>query len=52
MIFLAKILGQVIVLLTLGSENSNKKFDEDGNLASSGTKNEIIFEQAQEFLFK
>ena len=28
--------------------NSNKKFDEDGNLASSGTKNEIIFEQAQE----
>ena len=28
--------------------NSNKRFDEDGNLASSGTKNEIIFEQAQE----
>ncbi len=28
--------------------NCNKKFDEDGNLASSGTKNEIIFEQAQE----
>ena len=28
--------------------NSNKKFDEDGNLALSGTKNEIIFEQAQE----
>ena len=28
--------------------NSNKKFDKDGNLASSGTKNEIIFEQAQE----
>ena len=29
-------------------KNSNKKFDEDGNLALSGTKNEIIFEQAQE----
>ena len=29
-------------------KNSNKKFDLDGNLASSGTKNEIIFEQAQE----
>ena len=28
--------------------NSNKKFDENGNLALSGTKNEIIFEQAQE----
>jgi len=28
--------------------NSNKKFDDDGNLALSGTKNEIIFEQAQE----
>ena len=28
--------------------NSGKKFDEDGNLALSGTKNEIIFEQAQE----
>ena len=28
--------------------NSNKKFDEDGNLALSGTKNDIIFEQAQE----
>ncbi len=28
--------------------NSNKKFDEDGTLALSGTKNEIIFEQAQE----
>ena len=28
--------------------NSNKKFDEGGNLASIGTKNEIIFEQAQE----
>ena len=28
--------------------NSNKKFDEDGVLALSGTKNEIIFEQAQE----
>ena len=28
--------------------NSNKKFDKDGNLASSGTINEIIFEQAQE----
>ena len=28
--------------------NSHKKFDEDGNLALSGTKNEIIFEQAQE----
>ena len=28
--------------------NSNKKFDKDGNLALSGTKNEIIFEQAQE----
>ena len=29
-------------------KNSNKKFDEDGNLALNGTKNEIIFEQAQE----
>ena len=29
-------------------KNSNKKIDEDGNLALSGTKNEIIFEQAQE----
>ena len=28
--------------------NSNKKFDEDGSLALSGIKNEIIFEQAQE----
>ena len=28
--------------------NSSKKFDRDGNLASSGIKNEIIFEQAQE----
>ena len=28
--------------------NSDKKFDEDGNLALIGTKNEIIFEQAQE----
>ena len=28
--------------------NSNKKFDLDGNLASIGTKNEVIFEQAQE----
>ena len=29
-------------------KNSNRKFDENGKLASSGTKNEIIFEQAQE----
>ena len=29
-------------------KNSNKKFDQDGKLASSGTTNEIIFEQAQE----
>ncbi len=29
-------------------KNSNKKFDQDGNLALSGTKNEIVFEQAQE----
>ncbi len=29
-------------------KNSNKKFDQDGQLALSGTKNEIIFEQAQE----
>ena len=29
-------------------KNSNKKFDKDGILASSGTRNEIIFEQAQE----
>ena len=29
-------------------KNSNKKFDKDGDLASRGTKNEIIFEQAQE----
>ncbi len=32
-------------------KNSNKKFDYDGNLASIGTKNEIIFEQAQELYF-
>ena len=29
-------------------KNSNKKFDINGNLAQSGKKNEIIFEQAQE----
>ena len=29
-------------------KNSNKKFDKDGTLATSGTRNEIIFEQAQE----
>ena len=29
-------------------KNSNKKFDKDGLLANAGTKNEIIFEQAQE----
>ena len=29
-------------------KNSNKKFDQDGKIASSGIKNEIIFEQAQE----
>ena len=29
-------------------KNSNKKFDKDGLLALSGSKNEIIFEQAQE----
>ena len=29
-------------------KNSNKKFDYDGILASSGKKNEIIYEQAQE----
>ncbi len=29
-------------------KNSNKKFDYDGQLALSGTRNEIIFEQAQE----
>ena len=29
-------------------KNSNKKFDKDGVIASSGTRNEIIFEQAQE----
>ena len=29
-------------------KNSNKKFDQDGKLANSGTRNEIIFEQAQE----
>ncbi len=29
-------------------KNSNKKYDENGNLALSGKKNEIIFEQAQE----
>jgi anhydro-N-acetylmuramic acid kinase len=28
--------------------NSNKKFDQDGQLALKGIKNEIIFEQAQE----
>ena len=28
--------------------NSSKKFDEGGNLALTGTRNEIIFEQAQE----
>ena len=29
-------------------KNSNNKFDKDGDLASRGNKNEIIFEQAQE----
>ena len=29
-------------------KNSNKKFDENGILASAGERNEIIFEQAQE----
>ena len=29
-------------------KNSNKKFDKDGLLASTGTRNQIIFEQAQE----
>ncbi len=29
-------------------KNSNDKYDKDGILASNGTKNEIIFEQAQE----
>jgi len=29
-------------------KNSNKRFDQDGLLAASGTRNEIIFEQAQE----
>ena len=29
-------------------KNSNKKFDEDGKLASIGKTNEIILEQAQE----
>jgi anhydro-N-acetylmuramic acid kinase len=29
-------------------KNSNKKFDQDGLIALSGTRNEIIFEQAQE----
>tara|TARA_B100001248_G_scaffold221034_1_gene177100 strand:- start:358 stop:1476 length:1119 start_codon:yes stop_codon:yes gene_type:complete len=29
-------------------KNSDKKFDQDGNLASSGVRNEIIYEQAQE----
>ena len=29
-------------------KNSNKKFDKDGKLALIGTRNEIIFEQAQE----
>jgi anhydro-N-acetylmuramic acid kinase len=29
-------------------KNSNKKFDEDGNLALKGKKNDIIYEQAQE----
>ena len=29
-------------------KNSDKKFDHDGQLALSGTRNEIIFEQAQE----
>ena len=31
-------------------KNSNKKFDQDGLIASRGTRNEIIFEQAQELL--
>lgn len=32
-------------------KNSNKKFDKDGLLASTGTRNQIIFEQAQELYF-
>jgi anhydro-N-acetylmuramic acid kinase len=29
-------------------KNSNKKYDKNGQIAASGTRNEIIFEQAQE----
>ena len=29
-------------------KNSKKKFDKDGLIASTGARNEIIFEQAQE----
>ena len=32
----------------MDQKNSNKKFDQDGKIALSGKKNEIIFEQAQE----
>ena len=32
----------------MGRINSNKKYDYNGNLASSGEKNEIILEQAHE----
>ena len=32
-------------------KNSEKKFDNDGYLASIGKKNEIIFEQAQELYY-
>ena len=31
--------------------NSDKKFDQDGVIASSGTKNQIFYEQAQELYF-
>ena len=32
-------------------KNSDKKFDYDGQLANTGKKNEIIFEQAQELYY-
>ena len=32
----------------MDKKNSNRKFDYNGNLAATGNKNDIIFEQAQE----
>ena len=42
--------GNCLIDSWVRKKNSKKKFDEGGNLALRGTKNEIIFEQAQELI--